>query len=55
MTKDLALCIKGALDKVQRSDYLNTFEFLDKIAENLKVKLAAQWLDSSHATVNCKL
>ncbi|XP_022687712.1 isocitrate dehydrogenase [NADP] cytoplasmic-like isoform X1 [Varroa jacobsoni] len=42
MTKDLALCIKGALDKVQRSDYLNTFEFLDKIAENLKVKLAAQ-------------
>jgi len=25
---------------VKRSDYLNTFEFLDKLAENLKVKLA---------------
>ncbi|KAL9979015.1 hypothetical protein ACROYT_G016606 [Oculina patagonica] len=38
MTKDLAGCIKG-LANVQRSDYLNTFEFLDKIAENLAVKL----------------
>lgn len=38
MTKDLAGCIKG-LPNVQRSDYLNTFEFLDKIAENLAVKL----------------
>lgn len=38
MTKDLAGCIKG-LSNVQRSDYLNTFEFLDKIAENLAVKL----------------
>ncbi|GMR47800.1 hypothetical protein PMAYCL1PPCAC_17995, partial [Pristionchus mayeri] len=34
MTKDLAICIKG-MDKVVRSDYLNTFEFLDKLAENL--------------------
>lgn len=40
MTKDLALCIKGSLDKIDRSDYLNTFEFLDKLAENLKKKLS---------------
>merc|ERR1711981_1016542 len=26
MTKDLALCIKGTIDKVERSDYMNTFE-----------------------------
>jgi isocitrate dehydrogenase len=38
MTKDLAICVKG-LNGVQRSDYLNTFEFLDKLAENLKLKL----------------
>lgn len=38
MTKDLAICIKG-MSGVQRSDYLNTFEFLDKIADNLKVEL----------------
>lgn len=25
---------------VTRADYLNTFEFLDKLAENLKIKLA---------------
>ncbi|KAG8558723.1 hypothetical protein GDO81_017125 [Engystomops pustulosus] len=41
MTKDLAACIKG-LPNVQRSDYLNTFEFLDKLADNLQLKLAAQ-------------
>jgi isocitrate dehydrogenase len=40
MTKDLAICIKGAAN-VQRSDYLNTFEFLDKLAEHLKKKMAA--------------
>ncbi|XP_037087956.1 LOW QUALITY PROTEIN: isocitrate dehydrogenase [NADP] cytoplasmic-like [Pollicipes pollicipes] len=39
MTKDLAICIKG-MNGVTRSDYLNTFEFLDKLAENLKTKLA---------------
>ncbi|KAB0391116.1 hypothetical protein E2I00_000659 [Balaenoptera physalus] len=39
MTKDLAACIKG-LPNVQRSDYLNTFEFMDKLGENLKTKLA---------------
>ncbi|GMS95475.1 hypothetical protein PENTCL1PPCAC_17650, partial [Pristionchus entomophagus] len=37
MTKDLAICIKG-MDQVARSDYLNTFEFLDKLAENLSKK-----------------
>lgn len=35
MTKDLAICIKG-MDSVTRKNYLNTFEFLDKLAENLK-------------------
>ncbi|KAJ1530868.1 hypothetical protein ONE63_005711 [Megalurothrips usitatus] len=39
MTKDLAICVKG--NNVQRSDYLNTFEFLDKLAENLKKKLSS--------------
>lgn len=36
MTKDLAACIKG-LPNVKREDYLNTFDFLDKIASNLDV------------------
>jgi isocitrate dehydrogenase len=40
MTKDLAICIKG-MNGVQRSDYLNTFEFMDKLAENLKKALGA--------------
>lgn len=40
MTKDLAACIKG-LPKVQRADYLNTFEFLDKLADNLQKALSA--------------
>jgi len=39
MTKDLALCIRGTLEKVRRSDYLNTEDFINKIAETLKVKL----------------
>ena len=30
------------VSSVTRADYLNTFEFLDKIAENLKKKLANQ-------------
>jgi len=41
MTKDLALCIKGTIDKVARSDYLNTFDFMDKLAENLAKKMSA--------------
>ena len=40
MTKDLAICVKGTT-KVDRKDYLNTFEFLDKLAENLRKKMAA--------------
>lgn len=39
MTKDLAICIKG-MNKVQRSDYLETFEFMDKLAANLKKAMA---------------
>jgi len=39
MTKDLAICVKGGMDKVARADYLNTFEFLDKLAENLNKKM----------------
>lgn len=38
MTKDLAICIKGAAN-VTRSDYLETFEFIDKLAENLQKQL----------------
>ncbi|XP_012944530.1 isocitrate dehydrogenase [NADP] cytoplasmic [Aplysia californica] len=40
MTKDLAICIKG-MSKVTRSDYQETFEFLNTLAENLKAKMAA--------------
>merc|ERR1711962_93108 len=40
MTKDLAICIKG-MSNVQRSDYLNTQDFLAKLAENLQKKLAS--------------
>ncbi|KAF0311789.1 Isocitrate dehydrogenase [NADP] cytoplasmic [Amphibalanus amphitrite] len=39
MTKDLAICIKG-MANVTRGDYLNTFEFLDKLASNLVAKLS---------------
>ncbi|XP_073944228.1 isocitrate dehydrogenase [NADP] cytoplasmic [Choristoneura fumiferana] len=38
MTKDLAICIKG-MNNVQRSDYYETFEFMNKLAENLKKRL----------------
>jgi len=38
MTKDLALCIKGSLDKITASDYLTTEGFLDKVAEGLAAK-----------------
>lgn len=40
MTKDLAICIKG-MANVERSDYLETFAFIDKLAENLRKKLDA--------------
>jgi isocitrate dehydrogenase len=38
MTKDLAICVKGD-NNVARESYLNTFEFLDAIAENLNKAL----------------
>jgi PREDICTED: similar to isocitrate dehydrogenase len=37
MTKDLAICIKGS--NVSSNDYLNTFAFMDKLAENLRKEL----------------
>ena len=40
LTKDLAICIKG-MNNVKRSDYLETFAFIDKVAENLKKKLSS--------------
>merc|ERR1711970_466521 len=40
MTKDLAICTKGGdAKKVTRADYLNTFEFMDCLAENLKAAM----------------
>lgn len=42
MTKDLALSVKGA--NLKREDYLNTFEFMDKLASNLAIKLNASKL-----------
>ena len=38
MTKDLAILVEGTT-KVDRSKYLNTFEFIDKVAENLVAAL----------------
>lgn len=35
MTKDLAICIKG-MNNVTRADYLETFEFMQKLGDNLK-------------------
>jgi len=37
MTKDLAICIHG--EKVKREHYLNTIDFMNKIAENLTKKM----------------
>lgn len=39
MTKDLAICIKGT-SGVKRTDYMETFEFMDKLADNLKKNLS---------------
>jgi len=41
MTKDLAICVHNTND-VPRDKYLNTLEFMDKLAENLKAK-AGLW------------
>eukprot|EP00276_Gloeochaete_wittrockiana_P017319 CAMPEP_0184349432 /NCGR_PEP_ID=MMETSP1089-20130417/32809_1 /TAXON_ID=38269 ORGANISM="Gloeochaete wittrockiana, Strain SAG46.84" /NCGR_SAMPLE_ID=MMETSP1089 /ASSEMBLY_ACC=CAM_ASM_000445 /LENGTH=410 /DNA_ID=CAMNT_0026681619 /DNA_START=69 /DNA_END=1301 /DNA_ORIENTATION=+ len=38
MTKDLALCIK---DRVERSDWVNTFEYIDAVAARLAEKIAS--------------
>lgn len=38
MTKDLAILVEGSM-QVDRSKYLNTFEFIDKVAENLNAAL----------------
>lgn len=40
MTKDLAICVKGSMDAVKKGDYLETFAFMDKLADNLKKALA---------------
>jgi len=39
LTKDLALSVYG--DKLKREHYLNTFEFMDKLAQNLQAKVSA--------------
>ena len=39
MTKDLAILVAGTTS-VPREKYLNTFEFIDKVAENLNKALA---------------
>jgi isocitrate dehydrogenase len=38
MTKDLAILVKGT-NKPEREHYLNTFEFIDKVAETLRTNL----------------
>jgi len=38
MTKDLALCVFNA-NEVPREKYCNTLEFIQKVAETLKVNL----------------
>lgn len=38
MTKDLAILVKGTT-KVDRSSWLTTQDFIDKVAENLKTKM----------------
>ncbi|KAH8286264.1 hypothetical protein KR054_005517 [Drosophila jambulina] len=40
MTKDLAICIKGSINAVERKDYQETFEFMDTLAKNLEAALA---------------
>ena len=37
MTKDLAITVKGTT-KVDRSEYLNTFEFIDAVAKNFRAR-----------------
>lgn len=45
MSELVSMCIhplSSVSCSVARSDYLNTFEFLDRLAENLKTKLSSQ-------------
>lgn len=46
MTKDLALCVKG-FGGVERADYLNTFEFVDKLRENLDPKFKQMFMEEN--------
>lgn len=46
MTKDLAICVAGSMSAVKRSGYLETFAFMDKLAENLKAALA--WIATTN-------
>lgn len=39
MTKDLAILVNGG-SMPEREKYLNTFEFIDKVAENLNKALS---------------
>eukprot|EP00002_Diphylleia_rotans_P020742 TRINITY_DN4028_c0_g1_i1.p1 TRINITY_DN4028_c0_g1~~TRINITY_DN4028_c0_g1_i1.p1 ORF type:complete len:439 (+),score=106.67 TRINITY_DN4028_c0_g1_i1:55-1371(+) len=41
MTKDLALNIKGSVDSINRSDYVNTQEFIEAVARGLEKKMFA--------------
>ena len=38
MTKDLAICVHGTMTPA-RDQWLNTFEFIDKVAERLNAAL----------------
>jgi len=40
MTKDLALCVHG--DKMKREHWLNSFDFIKKLGDNLSIKLQKQ-------------
>ncbi len=47
--RELCFCIfssslssQGGIANVKREDYLNTFQFLDKLAENLQRKMEAK-------------
>jgi isocitrate dehydrogenase len=40
MTKDLALCIRGSVDKIEPGDFVETEPFIDAVAKNLREKLA---------------
>merc|ERR1719183_40825 len=41
MTKDLALCVSGGKN-VDRSKYLTTTEFMNKVSDNLKASISNQ-------------